>query len=156
MLSKGMRASEIMDSYVIVICDDDYFDKKRTIVEVDRYFDDGSPYNDGNHIIYFNASVMDLNTAEGKLAYDLNCTETEKMHYNELREAVAAYKNSETGERKMSSVWKEVEDEGMAKRSSEITRNLLAEKLLSDEKIAQVTKLPLEDVMKIKAEFTAN
>ena len=80
---------------------------------------------------------MDLNTAEGKLAYDLNCTETEKMHYNELREAVAAYKNSETGERKMSSVWKEVEDEGMAKRSSEIARNLLAEKLLSDEKIAR-------------------
>ena len=76
MLAKGMRASEIMDSYVIVICDDDYFDKKRTIVEVDRYFDDGSPYNDGNHIIYFNASVMDLNTAEGKLAYDLKCTET--------------------------------------------------------------------------------
>ena len=56
----------------------------------------------------------------------------------------------------MSSVWKEVEDEGMAKRSSEIARNLLAEKLLSDEKIAQVTKLPLEDVRKIKAEFTAN
>ena len=81
MLAKGMRASEIMDSYVIVICDDDYFDKKRTIVEVDRYFDDGSPYNDGNHIIYFNASVMDLNTPEGKLAYDLKCTEVEKMHY---------------------------------------------------------------------------
>ncbi len=75
---------------------------------------------------------------------------------NELKEAVATYKNSETGERKMSSVWKEVEDEGMAKRSSEIARNLLAEKLLSDEKIAQVTKLPLEDVRKIKAEFTAN
>ena len=69
---------------------------------------------------------------------------------------MAAYKNSETGERKMSSVWKEVEDEGKAKRSSEIARNLLAEKLLSDEKIAQVTKLPLEDVRKIKAEFSAN
>ena len=78
------------------------------------------------------------------------------MCYNELKEAVAAYKNSETGERKMSSIWKEVEDEGIAKGKSEVARNLLAEKLLSDEKIAQVTKLPLEDVMKIKAEFTAN
>ena len=168
MLSKGMSENEIMDSYVIVICDEDYFDKKRTIVEVERYFDDGCVYNDGNHIIYFNTSVMDLNTPEGKLAYDLKCTEVEKMHYNELREAVAAYKNSETGERKMSSVWKEVEDEGIAKgiekgiikgkseKATEIARNLLAEKLLSDEKIAQVTKLPLEDVMKIKAEFTAN
>ena len=91
MLAKGMRASEIMDSYVIVICDDDYFDKKRTIVEVERYFDDGSLYKDGNHIIYFNTSVMDLNTAEGKLAYDLNCTEAAKMRYDELREAGAAY-----------------------------------------------------------------
>ena len=153
MLSKGMRANEIMDSYVIVICDDDYFDKKRTIVEVDRYFDDGSPYNDGNHIIYFNASVMDLATDEGKLANDLKCTDPEKMHYNELRESVAAYKNSETGERKMSSVWKEVEDEGKAKRSSEIARNLLAEKLLSDEKIAQVTDLSLDEVSKIKSQM---
>ena len=75
---------------------------------------------------------------------------------NELKEAVATYKNSKKGEMKMSSIWKEVEDEGMAKRSSEIARNLLAEKLLSDEKIAQVTKLPLEDLRKIKAEFTAN
>ena len=141
MLSKGMSANEIMDSYVIVICDEDYFDKKRTIVEVERYFDDGCAYNDGNHIIYFNTSVMDLNTPEGKLAYDLKCTEPEKMHYNELREAVAAYKNSETGERKMSSVWKEVENEGIEKGivkgiekgKSEVARNLLAEKLLSDE-----------------------
>ena len=56
----------------------------------------------------------------------------------------------------MSSIWKEVEDEGIVKGKSEVARNLLAEKLLSDEKIAQVTKLPLEDVRKIKAEFTAN
>ena len=148
-----------MDSYVIVICDEDYFDKKRTIVEVERYFDDGCAYNDGNHIIYFNTSVMDLRTPEGKLAYDLKCTDPGKMHYNELKEAVAAYKNSETGERKMSSVWKEVENEGIEKGivkgiekgKSEVARNLLAENLLSDEKIAQVTKLPLEDVMKIKA-----
>ena len=127
MLSKGMRASEIMDSYVIVICDDDYFDKKRTIVEVDRYFDDGSPYNDGNHIIYFNA----------------------------------AYKNSETGERKMSSVWKEVEDEGIAKgiikgkseRSAEVARNLLAQKVLSNEQIAQATDLSLDEVSRIKSQM---
>ena len=159
MLSKGLSANDIMDSYVIVICDEDYFDKKRTIVEVERYFDDGCAYNDGNHIIYFNTSVMDLRTPEGKLAYDLKCTDPGKMHYNELREAVAAYKNSETGERKMSSVWKEVENEGIEKGivkgiekgKSEVARNLLAENLLSDEKIAQVTKLPLEDVMKIKA-----
>ena len=155
MLSKGMSANEIMDSYVIVICDEDYFDKKRTIVEVERYFDDGCVYNDGNHIIYFNTSVMDLNTPEGKLAYDLKCTDPEKMHYNELKEAVAAYKNSETGERKMSSVWKEVEEEGIAKgkseKATEVARNLLAEKLLSDEKIAQVTNLSLDEVRKIAA-----
>ena len=161
MLAKGMRAGEIMDSYVIVICDGDYFDKKRTIVEVERYFDDGSPYKDGNHIIYFNTSVMDLNTPEGKLAYDLKCTEVEKMHYNELREAVAAYKNSETGERKMSSVWKEVEDEGIAKgivqgkleRSSEVARNLLLKNKMSKEEIAEVTNLSLDEVSRIKSQM---
>ena len=161
MLSKGMSANDIMDSYVIVICDEDYFDKKRTIVEVERYFDDGCAYNDGNHIIYFNTSVMDLNTPEGKLAYDLKCTDPEKMHYNELREAVAAYKNSETGERKMSSVWKEVEDEGIEKgiikgkveKAAEVARNLLAQKVLSNEQIAQVTDLSLDEVSKIRSQM---
>ena len=157
MLSKGMSANDIMDSYVIVICDEDYFDKKRTIVEVERYFDDGCAYNDGNHIIYFNTSVMDLNTPEGKLAYDLKCTEPEKMHYNELKEAVAAYKNSETGERKMSSVWKEVEDEGIVKgkleRSSEVARNLLMKNKMSEAEIAEVTDLSLDEVSKIKSQM---
>ena len=53
----------------------------------------------------------------------------------------------------MSSVWKEVEDEGMAKKASAIARNLLAEKLLSDEKIAQVTGLSLDEVSRIKSQM---
>ena len=47
----------------------------------------------------------------------------------------------------MSSVWKEV------KKASAIARNLLAEKLLSDEKIAQVTGLSLDEVSKIKSQM---
>ena len=61
----------------------------------------------------------------------------------------------------MSSIWKEVEDEGIAKgiekgivqgkleRLSEIARNLLAQKILSTEEIAEVTGLSLDEVMKI-------
>ena len=93
---------------------------------------------------------------------------------NELKEAVATHKNSKKGEMKMSSIWKEVEDEGIVKgiekgivqgkleRLSEIARNLLAQKILSTEEIAEVTGLSLDEVnriksqMKIKAEFSAN
>ena len=61
----------------------------------------------------------------------------------------------------MSSIWKEVEDEGIAKgiekgivqgkleRLSEIARNLLAQKILSTEEIAEVTGLSLDEVMEI-------
>lgn len=57
----------------------------------------------------------------------------------------------------MSSIWKEVEEEGIAKgivqgkleRSSEIARNLLVQKILSTEEIAEVTGLSLDEVMKI-------
>ena len=61
----------------------------------------------------------------------------------------------------MSSIWKEVEDEGIAKgiekgivqgkleRLSEIARNLLAQKILSTEEIAEVTGLSLDDVREI-------
>ena len=49
----------------------------------------------------------------------------------------------------MSSIWKEVEEEGMAKRSSEIARNLLVQKILSTEEIAEVTGLSLDEVREI-------
>ena len=61
----------------------------------------------------------------------------------------------------MSSIWKEVEDEGIVKgiekgivqgkleRLSEIARNLLAQKILSTEEIAEVTGLSLDEVMEI-------
>ena len=55
----------------------------------------------------------------------------------------------------MSSVWKEVEDEGIVKgkleRSSEVARNLLIQKILSKEKIAEVTGLSLDEVREIAA-----
>ena len=85
--------------------------------------------------------------------------------YNELKEAVSAYKNSETGERKMSSVWKEVEDEGITKgiekgiiqgkleRSSEVARNLLMKNKMSEAEIAEVTDLSLDEVSKIKSQM---
>ena len=61
----------------------------------------------------------------------------------------------------MSSIWKEVEDEGIVKgiekgivqgkleRLSEIARNLLAQKILSTEEIAEVTGLSLDEVREI-------
>lgn len=51
----------------------------------------------------------------------------------------------------MSSIWKEVEDEGKAKMTYEITRNLLIQKILSKEKIAEVTGLSLDEVREIAA-----
>lgn len=51
----------------------------------------------------------------------------------------------------MSSIWKEVEDEGKAKMTYEITRNLLIQKILSKEKIAEVTGLSLNEVREIAA-----
>ena len=66
---------------------------------------------------------------------------------------MAAYKNSETGERKMSSVWKEVEDEGIVKGKSEVARNLLLKNKMSKEEIAEVTDLSLDEVSRIKSQM---
>ena len=79
--------------------------------------------------------------------------------YNELEEVVTTYKNRKTGEMRMSSIWKEVEDEGITKgivqgkieRSSEVARNLLIQKILSKEEIAEVTGLSLDEVREIAA-----
>ena len=70
-----------------------------------------------------------------------------------LEEVVAAYKNRKTGERKMSSVWKEVEDEGITKGKSEVARNLLMKNKMSEAEIAEVTDLSLEEVGRIKSQM---
>ena len=55
----------------------------------------------------------------------------------------------------MSSIWKEVENEDIEKGKFEISvkiaRNLLAQKILSTEEIAEVTELSLDEVRKIAA-----
>ena len=57
----------------------------------------------------------------------------------------------------MSSIWKEVEDEGIAKgkseRSSEVARNLLVKNKMSEAEIAEVTDLSLEEIGKIKSQM---
>ena len=57
----------------------------------------------------------------------------------------------------MSSVWKEVEDEGIAKgkseKATEVARNLLVQKVLSNEQIAQATDLSLDEVSRIKSQM---
>lgn len=68
---------------------------------------------------------------------------------NELKEAVATYKNSNKGEMKMSSIWKEVEDEGIVKGKSEVARNLLLKSKMSKEEIAEMTNLSLDEVREI-------
>ena len=72
---------------------------------------------------------------------------------NELKEAVATYKNSKKGEMKMSSIWKEVEDEGIVKGKSEVARNLLLKSKMSKEEIAEVTNLSLDEVSRIKSQM---
>ena len=65
----------------------------------------------------------------------------------------------------MSSIWKEVEDEGIAKgiekgiikgkseKATEVARNLLVQKVLSNEQIAQATDLSLDEVSRIKSQM---
>ena len=53
----------------------------------------------------------------------------------------------------MSSVWKEVEDEGITKGKSEVARNLLMKNKMSEAEIAEVTDLSLEEVGRIKSQM---
>ena len=57
----------------------------------------------------------------------------------------------------MSSIWKEVEDEGIEKGKFEISvkiaRNLLLESNMSKEEIAEMTDLSLDEVNRIKSQM---
>ena len=53
----------------------------------------------------------------------------------------------------MSSIWKEVEDEGIVKGKSEVARNLLLKSKMSKEEIAEMTNLSLDEVREIADEL---
>ena len=83
---------ELLETYVILITQKDYFGKGLPIYTVNRHIEElEEVFQDGSHIIYVNGSYRGDDPL-GKLMYDFGCKNAEDMYYEELAKGVKHFK----------------------------------------------------------------
>ena len=106
MLKAGQSFDELKDSYVIFITENDYYGEGKPLYYVDRIVDDNKRFQDGNHIIYVNASYQGDDNI-GKLLRDLTNRTTSGFYYKELEKGVRHFKETKEGREIMSEAVKQ-------------------------------------------------
>lgn len=92
MLKAGQEFKELLESYVILITQKDYFGKGLPIYTINRHIEElEEVFQDGSHIIYVNGSYRGDDPL-GKLMYDFGCKDADDMYYSELAKGVKHFK----------------------------------------------------------------
>lgn len=103
MLKHGEKFDTIKDSYVIFITEHDVFKRGLPLYHIDRKFREYDDwFNDGNHIIYANASYPDTSTDIGRLMHDFREKDPDLMYIPELRDGISHFKRIGKGRDNMS------------------------------------------------------
>ena len=156
MLKPGDEFTDLRESYVIFITENDVMGTNKPIYHIERVVcEDNVQFNDGEHIIYVNGSMKTKDTALGRLMSDLYCTDAKDMNYEELAERVQSFKETEEGVDSMCDILDEMRNEAELKRACKIATNLINEGSLSLEKIAECSGLSLEKVRELAGNKSA-
>ena len=156
MLKVKQDFSELCDSYVIFITENDVLKKGLPMYHVDRRIEelDNEYFDDGNHIIYVNGSYKNDESDIGKLMHDFRCTSSIDMFYDVLKKGMRHYKETEGGR---AAVCKAIETYGDArelkgemKKAIENAMEMIADNM-PDEQVAKYSGLPIEKVQELKA-----
>lgn len=152
MLKQGDDFTDLRESYVIFITENDVLGLNMPIYHIERFISEAHvQFDDGEHIIYVNGSMKTKDTALGRLMSDFYCTDAKDMNYKELSERVRHYKETEEGVDKMGSVLDEMRDEVRI----ETARKMISDGELSLEKIADYSGLSLEKVRELAGNKSA-
>ncbi|SCW59443.1 conserved hypothetical protein (putative transposase or invertase) [Ruminococcaceae bacterium YRB3002] len=156
MLEPGSDFKDLHETYVIFITEKDVLGDNEPIYHVDRMIKEKNrPFDDGEHIVYVNASMGVSDTALGKLMSDFYCTDAKNMFYKELSERVKYYKETKEGVDSMGSVIDELINIVKAEEKEQVASNMIACSKYSLEEIASVTGLPIERVRELAGVKTA-
>lgn len=155
-LNKNQKFSELPETYVIFITENDIFKKGKPIYRIERInTDTGEPFNDGEHIIYVNGAY-EGDTDIGRLMHDFRCRDADDMYFELLAERTRYLKEDPKG---VSHMCKLMEDR--VREEAAITEKLkayqIALKMLERGKdtfdeIASLTSLTIEEVQELAEE----
>ena len=110
LLEKGEDFDALVDTYVIFITEHDKYGAGLPLYHVERTVTElqHTTFGDGAHIIYVNGAFRDLEHPVGRLMYDMNCTDPNKMLNPLLAKEVRYLKETEGGRSQMCRAFEEV------------------------------------------------
>ena len=160
LLEKNRDYATLKDSYVIFITENDVFRNGLPLYHYERIrLEGGEPLNDGSHIIYVNGAYRNDDDPVGKLMHDFRCGNADEMIFPILAERVRYLKEDEGGQDFMCQVIEELNrktaQETARKERETFAVKLLALDILSDNEIAELSNLSLEDVKALSAQRSA-
>ena len=159
LLKKGDDFDNLPETWVVFITENDVIGKGLPLYPVERCFlGTGERFEDGSHILYVNGAYRG-DTPIGKLMHDFSCTNAADMYYTTLADRVRFFKESKEGIlimcKVMEDMRKESLQEGIKEGAINTAKRMLADGILTLEKIAEYAGLPLDEVKKLKADRTA-
>ena len=158
LLKKGDDFDNLSETWVVFITENDVIGKGLPLYPVERCFlGTGERFEDGSHILYVNGAYRG-DTPIGKLMHDFSCTNAADMYYGTLADRVRFFKESKEGIlimcKVMEDMRKESLQEGLKEGAINTAKRMLADGILTLEKIAEYAGLPLDEVKKLIAERT--
>ena len=135
--------------YVIFITEHDVFKGNQPLYMIERQnITMGTPFEDGEHIIYVNGTSRDGHTELSKLMHDFFCTDPDDMHFKALLEKARFFKQDEKGVAAMCKVMEDMRNETAWLTKAESVLRWL-DMGLSPEQIAKGEDLTVEQVKEI-------
>ncbi len=155
LLKKGEDFDKLPETWVIFITENDVMGKGLPLYPVERCFlGTGERFEDGSHILYINGAYRS-DTPVGKLMHDFSCTDAADMYYGILADRVRFFKESKEGIEIMCRAMEDMRNQTLKEGAINSAKRMLADGILTLEKIAEYAGLPLDEVKKLKAERTA-
>ena len=152
-LAKGAEFSELPETWVIFITENDIYGAGCPLYHVDRIIEElQRPFDDGAHILYVNGANRD-DTPLGRLMQDFFCENPNKMNYKELAERADYFKAEAEGVHTMCELMEKFGEKKLEEGRMESARRtataLIALGKLTLSQIAEATQLPQEEVERL-------
>ena len=155
LLKKGEDFDKLPETWVIFLTENDVMEKRLPLYPIERCFlGTGERFGDGSHILYVNGAYRG-DTPIGKLMHDFSCTDAADMYYGTLADRVRFFKESKEGIEIMCRAMEDMRNQTLKEGAINSAKRMLADGILTLEKIAEYAGLPLDEVKKLKAERTA-
>lgn len=153
-LLPGENYDNLPESYVIFITEHDVLKGGKPLYTVNRMISelDNAIFADESHIIYVNGEVR-TETALGELMQDFFCNDPDKMHYKVLSKRAGYFKEDKEGVDTMCKLMEDYAEKRAREAARESSISIAVELwnygIHDMEKIAKLTKLPLDEVKKL-------